>query len=77
MTKPNPDDRRDNVERIQYNINKTIQNMELAEEMIAKTDNEKTKQELIAKNKRREQALEAMRNEIREEAKHREETQQH
>lgn len=75
MTKPNPDDRRDNVERIQYNINKTIQNMELAEEMIAKTDNEKTKQELIAKNKRREQALEAMRNEIREEAKHREETQ--
>ncbi|NLY98764.1 MAG: small acid-soluble spore protein Tlp, partial [Clostridiaceae bacterium] len=40
--KPKPDDRKDNVEKIQYNIDKTIQNMEMAEEMIAKTDNEKT-----------------------------------
>ena len=36
--KPKPDDRRNNVDRIQYNINKTIQNCELADEMIAKTD---------------------------------------
>ena len=73
MTKPNPDNRRDNVDRIQYNINKTIQNMELAEEMIAKTDNQKTKQDLMAKNKRREEALDAMRNEIRDEARHQKE----
>jgi len=66
--KPKPDDRRDNVEKIQYNIDKTIQNYELAEEMIAKTDDEKTKKELKEKNKRRLQSLESMRNEIRDEA---------
>jgi len=69
--KPNPDDRSDNVERIQFNINHTIKNMELAEEMIAKTDNPKTKAELEAKNERRRAALEAMRSEIRDEALHR------
>lgn len=66
--KPKPDDRRDNVEKIQYNIDKTIQNYELAEEMIAKTDDEKTKKELKEKNKRRLQSLESMRKEIRDEA---------
>lgn len=66
--KPNPDDRRDNVDKIQFNIDKTIQNYELAEEMIAKTDDEKTKKELKEKNKRRLQSLESMRNEIRDEA---------
>ncbi len=39
--KNKPDDRRDNVDKIQYNITKTIQNCELADEMIAKTDDEK------------------------------------
>ena len=48
--KPKPDDRRDNVDKIQYNINKTIQNIELAEEMIAKTDDEKTRKALEEKN---------------------------
>lgn len=66
--KPNPDDRRDNVEKIQFNIDNTIKNYRLAKEMIEKTDDEKTKQELIAKNKRRLESLEAMREEIREEA---------
>ncbi|NLO97767.1 MAG: small acid-soluble spore protein Tlp [Peptococcaceae bacterium] len=66
--KHNPDDRRDNVDRIQFNINHTIRNMELAEEMMAKTDNEKTRQELKEKNERRRRALEGMRAEIREEA---------
>lgn len=66
--KPNPDDRRDNVEKIQFNIDNTIKNYRLAKEMIEKTDYEKTKQELIAKNKRRLESLEAMREEIREEA---------
>ena len=69
--KPNPDDRSDNVERIQFNIDHTIKNMELAEEMIAKTDDPKTKAELKAKNERRRAALEAMRSEIRDEALHR------
>jgi small acid-soluble spore protein (thioredoxin-like protein) len=66
--KPKPDDRKDNVEKIQYNIDKTIQNMEMAEEMIAKTDNEKTKKELLEKNERRRSALEGMRKEIRGES---------
>ena len=47
--KPKPDDRRDNVERIQKNIDMTIHNMELADDMIAKTDDEKTKKELMEK----------------------------
>lgn len=66
--KPNPDDRRDNVEKIQYNIDKIIENTELAEEMIAITDDEKTKQALTEKNERRRHALEAARREIRDEA---------
>lgn len=66
--KPNPDDRRDNVDRIEYNIGKTIQNMELAEEMIETTDDEKMKQTLQEKNQRREEALRGMRQEIEEEA---------
>ena len=55
--KPNPDDRRDNVEKIEYNIGKTIQNIELAEEMLEVTDDEKMKKTLQEKNKRRETAV--------------------
>jgi small acid-soluble spore protein (thioredoxin-like protein) len=66
--KNKPDDRRDNVDRIQYNIDKTILNCELADEMIAKTDDFKMKQTLEEKNERREEALEAMRKEIKDEA---------
>lgn len=68
--KPKPDDRRDNVDKIQRSIDKTIENMELADEMMARTDNPKTKDDLEAKNQRREQALEGMRREIRDEARH-------
>jgi small acid-soluble spore protein (thioredoxin-like protein) len=42
--------------------------MEMAEEMIAKTDNEKTIKELLEKNERRRSALEGMRKEIRDES---------
>lgn len=63
-----PDDRRDNVDRIQYNIDKTIQNCELADEMIAQTDDQNMKQTLEEKNKRRESALNNMRAEIKDEA---------
>ncbi|ABS33157.1 small acid-soluble spore protein Tlp [Clostridium botulinum] len=67
--KNKPDDRRDNVDKIQYNITKTIQNCELADEMIAKTDDEKTKKTLIEKNERRREALDGMREEIKDEAR--------
>ncbi len=66
--KHNKDDRRDNVDRIEYNIGKIIQNVELAEEMIEKTDDYKTKKTLEAKNRRREESLTAMREEIKDEA---------
>lgn len=70
--KSKPDDRKDNVERIQKNIDMTIHNIEMAEEMIAETPNEKTKRDLKAKNDRRRQALDGMRSEIQDEAQHRE-----
>ncbi|NFQ66075.1 small acid-soluble spore protein Tlp [Clostridium sporogenes] len=67
--KNKPDDRRDNVDKIQYNITKTIQNCELADKMIAKTDDEKMKETLIEKNQRRREALDGMREEIKDEAR--------
>lgn len=66
--KNKPDDRTDNVDRIQYNIDRTILNCELADEMIEKTDDIKMKQTLEEKNERREEALNNMRAEIRDEA---------
>lgn len=66
--KNKPDDRRDNVDRIQHNISNTIQNIELAEEMIQITDDKKMKNTLIEKNERREEALKGMREEIKDEA---------
>ncbi|MEL7658505.1 MAG: small acid-soluble spore protein Tlp [Bacillota bacterium] len=66
--KANPDNRKDNVEKIQRNIDMTIRNMELANDMMEKTDNPKTIKELRSKNERREQALEGLRKEITDEA---------
>lgn len=66
--KHKPDDRSDNVDRIQFNINHTIKNMELAEEMIEKTSDPKTKDDLKEKNERRREALNSMRVEIQDEA---------
>ncbi|MFA5576622.1 MAG: small acid-soluble spore protein Tlp [Tissierellaceae bacterium] len=67
--KPKPDDRRDNVDRIQFNIDNTIENYRLAKEMIEETDDPNTRNNLIEKNKRRKESLEKMKNEIRDEAK--------
>ena len=68
MMKPHADDRSDNVEKIQHNINHTIQNIERAEEAMALTDDPKQKQNLAEKNDKREEALDSMRVEIRDEA---------
>lgn len=70
--KHNPDNRKDNVDRIQRNIDMTIHNIELANEMMEKTSDDKLKKDLEAKNARREQALDGMRSEIRDEAEARE-----
>lgn len=66
--KNKPDNRKDNVERIQKNITMTIENMERADEMIDETDDEKMAETLKNKNERRRNALEAMRYEIADEA---------
>lgn len=66
--KHNPDDRRDNADRIQRNIDMTIDNMRRADEVIASTSDKKLKQDLTDKNKRREVALNGMRHEIKDEA---------
>lgn len=73
-SKPKPDDRSDNVGRIQDNITMTIQNIHRADEMIEKTSDSKMKKELEEKNKRRQDALKGMRSEIRDEALYNEQT---
>lgn len=66
--RPNPDNRSDNVAKIQKNIDMTIHNIEAAEDMIAKTPDKRMKHTLEEKNERRRDALEGMRREIKEEA---------
>lgn len=66
--KHNPDNRKDNVEKIQCNISNTIKNIHLANEMIEVTDDDNMKQTLKDKNCRREEALKGMREEIKEES---------
>jgi len=48
-------------DRIQRNMDLTIENMLRANELIVSTPDKKLKQTLIAKNQRREQALDNMR----------------
>lgn len=66
--KAKPDDRSDNVERIQNNIDNTIKNINLANEVIAKSDCNEEIQNMKQRNERREIALEKMRIEIKDEA---------
>ncbi|WP_175989350.1 small acid-soluble spore protein Tlp [Bacillus sp. Marseille-Q1617] len=67
-SKPNPDDRSDNVEKLQGMVQHTIENMEKAEESMAFTDSEEQLQSIKAKNERRRESLEAFRSEIKDEA---------
>ncbi|MCB2294983.1 small acid-soluble spore protein Tlp [Clostridium algoriphilum] len=63
-----PDDRRDNVDKIQNNITNTIENYNLAEEAIEKTDDEKDKRAIEEKNQRRLDSIDGMRSEVKDEA---------
>jgi len=65
--RPKPDDRSDNVEKLQNMVHDTIENMEEAEETMRFSSGEE-KQQIEAKNKRREEAIEGMRAEIKDEA---------
>jgi len=63
-----PDDRSDNVGKIQDNIDNTVRNIRLTNEIIKDTEDSKRKEELKDKNQRREEALHGFRKEIKEEA---------
>ena len=70
--KSKPDDRTDNVDKIQRHIDNTIENFRKAEESLEETDSETSRKQIIDKNHRREEALDGMRSEIRDEAKDKE-----
>lgn len=64
---PNPDDRSDNVEKLQNIVHNTIENIEEAEESM-KFASEEQKENIEAKNERRRQAIAGLREEIKDEA---------
>jgi small acid-soluble spore protein (thioredoxin-like protein) len=68
--KSKPANRSNNVRSTKNNIDKTNSNIEFANEIIAETPDRQLKSELTEKNKRREQALEGLYQEVRDEAKH-------
>ncbi|MDQ0859557.1 small acid-soluble spore protein Tlp [Bacillus sp. V2I10] len=69
--KSNPDDRSDNVEKLQDMVQNTIENIEKAQETAEFSSGEE-RDRIEAKNHRREESLEAFRSEIRDEASARE-----
>lgn len=67
--KPNPDNRADNVDRLQEKVTNTIENIEESHDAMPFATEEE-KRNIEKKNKRRNQSLEAMRDEIKDEARH-------
>jgi small acid-soluble spore protein (thioredoxin-like protein) len=66
-TTPKPDDRSDNVEKLQSMIHHTIGNMEDAEAALDNSSPEDQKR-IKAKNERRRESIDAFREEIKDEA---------
>ena len=67
---PKPDNRSDNVEKIQDTVKNTIANMEAAEETMAFTDGRELAS-LKEKNERRKETIDGLREEIIDEATNR------
>ncbi|MBS4199085.1 small acid-soluble spore protein Tlp [Bacillus sp. FJAT-49732] len=65
--KPKPDDRSDNVEKLQEMVHNTIENMEEAESTMEFSSSE-DQEHIKAKNERRRESIEGMREEIKDEA---------
>jgi len=65
--RPNPDNRADNVEKLQEMVQNTIGNIEAAEETMVFASG-KERAAIKAKNDRREESIEGMREEIQDEA---------
>lgn len=66
QNKPKPDDRSDNVEKLQEMVQNTIENIEKSHETLEMSEGE-AKEQIIAKNRRREEAIQGMREEIKDE----------
>ncbi|PWU68162.1 MULTISPECIES: small acid-soluble spore protein Tlp [Gracilibacillus] len=65
---PNPDDRSDNVEKLQQKVQDTIENIEAAHDTMKFASSEE-KEKIKDKNHRREEAISGMRAEIKDEAR--------
>ncbi|GGA62201.1 small acid-soluble spore protein Tlp [Ornithinibacillus halotolerans] len=65
---PKPDDRSDNVDKLQNMIQDTIENIEASHETMQFASGEE-KQKIADKNKRREEAIEGFRSEIKDEVR--------
>ncbi|MBM7644643.1 small acid-soluble spore protein (thioredoxin-like protein) [Scopulibacillus daqui] len=69
MPRPKPDDRSDNVEKLQEMVQNTIENLEEAHDTLHNEDlSGKDRQAILEKNERREEAIAGMREEIKDEA---------
>jgi len=65
---PKPDDRSDNVDRLQEQVVNTIENLEAAHETLQNPDlSQEQREQIIAKNRRREEAIAGKREEIKDE----------
>lgn len=71
MPHSKPDNREDNVEKLQDMVQNTIGNIEKSHETLAFASEEE-KERIEQKNKRREQSIQSFREEIKDEASDRE-----
>ncbi|MFZ3577936.1 small acid-soluble spore protein Tlp [Virgibacillus sp. DJP39] len=72
MKKPKPDDRSNNAERIENTIGHTLQNIDEAEDYVnahAGEISEEEQRQIKEKNRRREESIDSLRNEIKDEVK--------
>lgn len=77
MPKPKPDDRSDNVDKLQEQVVNTIENLEEAHQTLQNEDlPEEQRQAILAKNRRREQAIAGKREEIKDEHRYQQSLQQ-
>ncbi|MFC0299644.1 small acid-soluble spore protein Tlp [Virgibacillus soli] len=63
---PKPDDRSDNVEKLQEMVQNTIENIEASHETLEYSSGE-AREQIKDKNKRRKEAIQGMREEIKDE----------
>jgi small acid-soluble spore protein (thioredoxin-like protein) len=71
-----PDNRADNVEHLQQSIQHTMQNLDEAEDYLNEFSSEissKERDQIEAKNERRQESIKGFREEIKDEATHSEE----